>query len=75
MSKRLIRLGNKEISANISKLQDKDLHVIAVSGQTYFGQMISCTDDVFVLKDLRSHEHRLALSDIERVIYDQEALW
>lgn len=75
MSKRLIRLGSKDITANVSQLQGKDLNVIAVSGHTYFGQMVSCTDSVFVLKDFRSHEHQLALIDIERVIYDQEALW
>lgn len=75
MSKRLVRLSNKEILANLSKIQDKELNVVAFSGQTYFGQFVSCSEDLFVVKDFRSHEHRLALNDIEKVIYDQEASW
>lgn len=75
MSKRLVRLASNEVQGSVSKLQGKDLNVVVYSGQTYFGQMISFSEGVFILKDFRSHEHRLNLSDIEKIIYDQDATW
>lgn len=75
MSKRLIRLSTTEVLANVTKLQDRDVNVVVGNGQTYFGKFIGCSESILVMKDFRSHEHHLPVNSIEKIIYDQEAIW
>ena len=70
MSKRLIRVTPEEIKSKQSVLQKQPLNVVLSNGNTIFGRLISVDAMQLVVKDTRDHHHRIALSDLYEVVYD-----
>jgi hypothetical protein len=70
MSKRLIRIANKNIVPDLINHTGLELNAILQSGQTYFGKLIAITSDNLTLIDTRQHTHKLAIQDLYEVVYD-----
>ncbi len=70
MSKRLIRIASKNITSELSDLPGLELNAILRSGNTYFGKLISITNEYLTLLDTREHIHKLAIQDLFEVVYD-----
>jgi small nuclear ribonucleoprotein (snRNP)-like protein len=70
MSKRLIRVTPDEIISKQHILQKHTLNAVLSNGNTVFGRLMSIDATQLVLKDTRNHNHRIALSDLYEVVYD-----
>lgn len=75
MGKRLIRVFQPDLGNRTAELINRDINVILKSNQTFFGHCWKIENHLIFLKDLRKHEHNLAFSQIESVIYDQSAIF
>ena len=72
MSKRLVRVYPENIYTKLEKAAGLEVNAVTQSGRTYFGKLISVTIDTLIIKDTRNHAHKLALSDLYEIVYDQE---
>lgn len=72
MSKRLVRIANKNIAMELINHTGLELNAILQTGKTYFGKLISVTSEHLTLKDTRQHTHQLAIQDLYEVVYDFE---
>lgn len=72
MSKRLIRLTPDEIIGKQHILQKHTLNAVLSNGNTVFGRLMSIDATQLVLKDTRDHHHRIALSELYEVVYDDD---
>lgn len=72
MSKRLIRVTPGEIKSKQGILEKQPLNAILFNGNTIFGRLVSVGASELVLKDTRDHQHRIALSDLYEVVYDDD---
>ncbi|WP_159466604.1 hypothetical protein [Dyadobacter sp. 3J3] len=72
MSKRLIRIASKNIASELTNLAGLNLNAILQTGNTYFGKLISVTNEHLTILDTRQHTHRLAIRDLFEVVYDQK---
>jgi len=72
MSKRLIRVTPDEILSKQHILQKHTLNAVLSNGNTVFGRLMSIDATQLVLKDTRDHSHRIALSDLYEVVYDDD---
>lgn len=72
MSKRLIRVTPNEILSKQHILQKHTLNAVLSNGNTVFGRLMSIDAMQLVLKDTRDHSHRIALSDLYEVVYDDD---
>jgi small nuclear ribonucleoprotein (snRNP)-like protein len=72
MSKRLIRVTPDEIISKQHILQKHTLNAVLSNGNTVFGRLMSVDALQLVLKDSRNHSHRIALSDLYEVVYDDD---
>lgn len=70
MSKRLIRINNKEVYPKLEKYIGAEMNVVLQSGSTHFGSLTSITPEHLIISDTRNHVHHLLLSDIYEVILD-----
>lgn len=72
MSKRLIRVQPDEIKSKLGILQKQPLNAVLTNGNTIFGRLLAIDSAELVLKDTRDHQHRIALSDLYEVVYDDD---
>lgn len=72
MSKRLIRVTPDEIISKQRILQKHILNAVLSNGNTVFGRLMSVDASHLVLKDTRNHSHRIAISDLYEVVYDDD---
>ncbi|SEI40667.1 hypothetical protein SAMN05216327_101301 [Dyadobacter sp. SG02] len=72
MSKRLIRVQRDEIQGKQHILQKQPLNAVLSNGNTIFGRLISIDAAQLILKDTRDHQHKIALSDLYEVVYDDD---
>ncbi|WP_426293277.1 hypothetical protein ACN9ML_29130 [Dyadobacter endophyticus] len=73
MSKRLIRVKPDEIRSKQDTLLSHPFNAVLSNGNTIFGRLISLDEMQLVLKDTRDHHHRIALSDLYEVVYDDNS--
>jgi len=73
MGKRLVRIFNDQLEQRTKELTDRPISVILKSGHTIFGQFEKAENHLLFVKDQRFHQHILAFTQIEEVIYDQSA--
>ncbi|MEZ4902941.1 MAG: hypothetical protein R2822_14900 [Spirosomataceae bacterium] len=73
MSKRLIRVFQADLVGRSAELIGQEINVILKSNQTFFGRCWKVENSIIFLKDQRKHNHTLAFTQIESVIYDQSA--
>ncbi len=72
MSKRLMRVQPDEIESKQGILQKQPLNAVLFNGNTIFGRLIAIDAAQLILKDTRGHQHRIALSDLYEVVYDDD---
>ena len=72
MSKRLVRIYPQNVFFKLEKAAGLEVNAVTQSGRTYFGKLISVTIDTLIIKDTRNHAHKLALSDLYEIVYDQD---
>lgn len=72
MSKRLIRIASKNITTELSNLAGLELNAILKTGNTYFGKLVSVTNEYLTMMDTRQHTHKLAIQDLFEVVYDHK---
>lgn len=70
MSKRLIRIASKNITSALINLAGLELNAISQTGKTYFGKLVSVSNEHLVMLDTRQHIHKLAIQDLFEVVYD-----
>jgi hypothetical protein len=70
MSKRLIRIANKNLVTELANHTGLELNAVLQTGKTYYGKLISLTQQYLTLEDTRQHTHQLAIGDIYEVVYD-----
>lgn len=70
MSKRLIRISSKNITSELTNLAGLELNAVLRTGNTYFGKLISVTNEYLTMLDTRHHTHKLAIQDLFEVVYD-----
>lgn len=74
MSKRLVRIFASQLPERLSSLLKTEVNVVLYKGNTIFGRLENIAPDSLLVRDLRNHAHRIALSDVEVVIYDHHSL-
>ncbi|WP_428662270.1 hypothetical protein [Runella sp.] len=73
MGKRLIRVFQSELSARAAELLNREINVVLKSNQTFFGHCLKIENQLLFLKDQRMHDHTLAFTQIDLVVYDHES--
>ena len=73
MSKRLLRLFPPFQQSSLTPLVAQAVNVIRRDNRTLFGHLESLDGDSLLLRDQRSHPHRLQLADVAEIIYDQKS--
>lgn len=74
MSKRLTRIAAKNILAKLGNHAElMQLNATTRSGYTFYGNLISVTNEFLTLKDNRDYLHKLAMEDIFEVVYDEKS--
>jgi hypothetical protein len=70
MSKRLVRIANKNIVLELINHTGLELNAVSQTGKTYFGKLTVINDEFLTLEDTRQHTHQLAIRDLYEVVYD-----
>lgn len=70
MSKRLVRIANKNIVMELNNHVGLELNAVLQTGKTYNGKLTALTDEYLTLEDTRQHTHQLAIRDLYEVVYD-----
>ena len=73
MSKLLLRLFPPFGQDTLTSLVARDINIVRRDDRTLFGRLESLDGDSLLLRDLRSHPHRLQLAEVAEIIYDQKA--
>jgi hypothetical protein len=73
MGKRLVRIFNKDITANFNTIIDKEVNVIMKNNSTLHGIITKSENNIFKIKDMLNNKHEVTLDDIVEIIYDREA--
>ena len=73
MGKRMIRVFNGQLAAQITQLLHRQLNVVLKSGHTIYGQLEKTENGLLFVRDARFHLHTLAVTQVEEIIYDQSA--
>lgn len=71
MSKRLVRIFQKDLATRAAQLPPRDIHVVLESNQTLFGKCLSTDHQLLLVEDYRFHKHTLAFTQIVEIIYDE----
>ncbi len=53
-------------------MQKHTLNAVLSNGNTVFGRLISVDASQIILKDTRAHSHRIPLSDLYELVYDDD---
>ena len=72
MSKRLVRIYPQNVFFKLEKAAGLEINAVMQSGRTYLGKITSVTIDSLIIKDTRNHSHKLSLSDLYEIVYDQD---
>ncbi len=75
MGKRLVRIFNKDISAKISTIIDKEVNLVLKNNTTLHGIITNSENNIFKIKDMLNKKHVVTLDDIVEIIYDREAAY
>jgi small nuclear ribonucleoprotein (snRNP)-like protein len=73
MGKRLKRIMNFEIVANLKELQNKEVDLVLANNTTLHGYIKQIDSQMAVLEDKRFERHQLKLDDIVEIVFDFEA--
>ena len=73
MSKRLLRLFPPFPLSVLTPLLAQDINVVRRDDRTVFGRLEAVDGDSLLLRDLRSHPHRVQLADVAEIIFDQKS--
>ncbi len=73
MSKRLLRLFPPFDQGSLAPIVTQDINVVRRDDRTLFGRLESLDGDSLLLRDLRSHPHRVPLVEVAEIIYDQKS--
>ncbi len=73
VSKRLRRLFPPFVQDALKPLVPQEVNVVRRDGRTIFGRLEVFEDDSLLVRDLRSHPHKVQLADIAEIIYDQKS--
>lgn len=68
----MLRVTPDEIEGKLGILQKHPLNAVLSNGNTIFGRLIAIEAAQVVLKDTRGHQHRIALSDLYEMVYDDD---
>jgi small nuclear ribonucleoprotein (snRNP)-like protein len=73
MGKRLVRLFQKDLLANIPRMIDRRLDIVMQNNTTIHGTLLSFTGNEIIIKDFISRKHKVNPAEIAEIIWDEEA--
>lgn len=73
MSKRLIRIKNKDAFQKLEKYIGAEVNVVSKNGNTHFGVLTKLTAEYLIVEDPRKHIHQLPFSEVYEIIMDTTA--
>lgn len=73
MSKRLIRIFAPTLLSSLPKFINQEVNVVQRTGHTVFGTLESFTDKLVIVKDSRSHVHKIDLAGVDEIIVDHQS--
>jgi hypothetical protein len=72
MSKRLTRISAGKLYPSLDRLVTHKINAVLSNGNTVFGKLISFGPDQITLEDTRGHSHRLIVSELYEIVYDDQ---
>ncbi len=75
MGKRLQRIGNSELHANIQHLIDTDVHLVLKNGAAYHGIISAWENESLEFKDFRNSKHHFLVTDVFEIVVDKLAAY
>ena len=73
MSKRLTRINKPEEFRKLEKASGIEINAVLQNGNTHFGRLQSVDNDFMIMKDMRSHTHKIAFSNLYEIVIDTES--
>lgn len=70
MSKQLIRIKSKDLTAKLNELIGIEIHIVLDNGITFLGSLASIDHDKIAFYDSRKHAHQFPITDVYEVIYE-----
>jgi len=72
MSKRMTRLRPENALEKLKNLTGISLNVVLKNGNTYFGTLLSVSQELVIIVDTRQHTHKILIPEVYEIIYDYE---
>jgi hypothetical protein len=74
MSKRLTRISAGKLYPSLQHLITHKINAVLSNGNTVFGKLISFGPDQITLEDTRGHSHRIFISELYEIVYDDQEI-
>lgn len=68
----MTRLSAAKVYPSLQSLLAHKINAVLSNGNTVFGKLTSFGPDQFTLEDTRGHHHRLLISELYEIVYDDE---
>lgn len=75
MGKRQIRIFQRDIPNKISLILNKEANIVFSNKTTIHGTVVKIESTIFTIKDFKRVNHKVNLSDIVEINFDQVALY
>jgi small nuclear ribonucleoprotein (snRNP)-like protein len=82
MGKRTVRIARGKIGDRLGELLGKDVQVVTTDGRTHAGRVQQADAASLTVSDVNAawtsrsrHAHRIAIGDIQTIIYDLVSPW
>ena len=72
MSKRMMRLRPENAFEKLENLSGISLNVVLENGSTYYGTLLSVSQELVTIVDTRQHTHKILIPEVYEIIYDYE---
>ena len=75
MPKRLVRLDPNDKREAIYTYLNREISLVMMNGNTFFGTLLTLTDQELTLLDKRNHNHVFLYSEVQELVVDTAAPW
>jgi len=68
----MTRLRPENALEKLKNLTGISLNVVLKNGNTYFGTLLSVSQELVIIVDTRQHTHKILIPEVYEIIYDYE---